>query len=58
MSDTFQGYGGTIQGIETAEVGKLYQLKVTAVSTDWETGYVDDVDIGFVEYTPPENPTT
>lgn len=29
--------------------GSLVQLKVTNVSTDWETGIVDDYDIDFVE---------
>ena len=28
----------------------MYQLKVTNISRDWESGYVDDWDIGFVEY--------
>ncbi len=30
--------------------GGLYQLKITNVHTDWETGYVDDWDTEFVEY--------
>ena len=29
--------------------GALVQLKVTNISTDWETGIVDDYDIDFVE---------
>lgn len=29
--------------------GTLVQLKVTHVSTDWETGVVDDYEIDFVE---------
>jgi hypothetical protein len=32
-----------------AKNGTLYQLKVTNISTDWETGYVDDYDLEFVE---------
>ncbi len=30
--------------------GELYHLTVVNVSTDWETGYVDDFDLEFVEY--------
>ncbi len=29
--------------------GMLVELKVTGVSTDWETGVVDDYDIEFIE---------
>lgn len=33
---------------ESGQIGELYQLKVTNISTDWETGYVDDYDLEFV----------
>lgn len=32
--------------------GKYYRTTFTNVSTDWETGYVDDFDIAFVEVNP------
>jgi len=32
------------------EDGCLYQLSVTNMSKDWETGYVDDYDLEFVKY--------
>lgn len=28
----------------------MYQLCITNVHTDWETGYTDDFDVEFVEY--------
>jgi len=30
--------------------GGLYTVKYKNISTDWETGYVDDYEIEFVEY--------
>ena len=35
--------------------GALYKLEVTNMSTDWETGFVDDYDVGFAPYKEPEN---
>ena len=32
------------------EDGELYYLSVTNISTDWETGVVDDFDFMFVKY--------
>jgi hypothetical protein len=34
---------------DNCEHGKLYELKITGVSTDWESGVVDDYDLTFVE---------
>lgn len=42
------GYGSNIELGEENQA--LYQLKVTNTSTDWESGMVDDWDIGFVKY--------
>ena len=35
--------------LRNGDHGKLYELKVTGVSHDWETGIVDDWDIEFVK---------
>lgn len=35
--------------LEDVAHGALYELKVTGYSRDWETGYVDDVDVEFVK---------
>lgn len=34
--------------------GELYQLKVLNAYRDWESGYVEDYDLGFVKYEEPE----
>ena len=39
---------GTIQYPENPENGALYTLEYRNISTDWETGYVDDYDLAFV----------
>lgn len=33
--------------------GNMYQLKVTSYSRDWESGLVDDWEVGFVDYVEP-----
>ena len=32
-----------------AQPGGIYKLAITNVSTDWETGYVDDYDLSFIK---------
>ena len=41
--------------IDNIEHGALYELKVTNVSVDYESGYADDWDIEFVKI--PKKPT-
>jgi hypothetical protein len=36
--------------IHDGKHGKLYEVVITNVSTDWETGYVDGYDLKMVEY--------
>lgn len=36
------------------EHGKLYTVRATNMSHDWETGILDDWDLEFVEYEEPE----
>ena len=40
----------SIIGIESAKSGKLYEIKMVNMSTDWETGYVDEWDLQLVPY--------
>lgn len=40
--------GGIVDHVMRATPGSIYQLKITNVSTDWETGYVDDYDLEFI----------
>lgn len=37
---------------KTFKEGALYRLEMTNMSKDWETGYVDDYDLEFVEIKP------
>lgn len=49
----------TVDGIEQNNKNRenrIFQLKVIGVSTDWETGYIDDIDIGMVEVIQQEKP--
>jgi hypothetical protein len=42
----------TIDGIEQSNKNRenrIFELKVIGYSTDWESGVVDDIDIGMVE---------
>ena len=47
LSNLAYGFGGEVHEYDTPVVGALYQLKMVNVSTDWESGYVDDFDIAF-----------
>lgn len=40
--------GGIVDHVMKAVPGSIYQVEITNVSTDWETGYVDDYDLEFV----------
>lgn len=44
--------------IHEGQHGKLYTVRVTNISTDWETGFVDDWDLEFIEYKELEECTT
>lgn len=35
--------------IDHVEHGALYQLRMTNISTDWESGYVDDWELEFIK---------
>ena len=41
-----------VAGMDKVEHGKLYIIKLCNISTDWETGIMDDWDLGLVEYNP------
>ena len=45
MGDYSKGEGVMFDGVQD----KLYQLMVTNISTDWESGHVDDSDLEFVK---------
>lgn len=32
--------------------GAIYSLRIVNISRDWETGYIDDYDLEFIEETP------
>ena len=40
--------GSIVSHVTKAKPGSIFQLKITNVSTDWETGYVDDYDLEFI----------
>lgn len=44
------GWGSNPLSARKYKVDQLYQLEVTNISTDWETGIVDDWDVEFVPY--------
>ena len=49
QENLYNNKGEDIQLEQYFTHGMLVQLKVTHVSTDWETGIVDDYEIDFVE---------
>ena len=50
LQEFVANYKWGVEGIEyDGAEGKLYKLEVTNISTDWETGKVDDYDLEFVE---------
>lgn len=42
-------HSGHIPNMEHLRHDHIYELKATNLSKDWETGYVDDWDLEFVE---------
>lgn len=50
ISFFLHGYYNEMYNHNKVETGKLYKLTITNISTDWETGYVDDWDLEFVPY--------
>lgn len=55
LSDLFDGDDlfDQIENIDCCEDG-IYELKAVNISTDWQTGYVDDWDLKLLPYEPPK----
>lgn len=47
--DDYSFWGSYGVDFEDCEDGQLYEFKVTGVDRDWETGIVEDFDLGFVK---------